>query len=175
MIKISSFHFSEHTLYGQPPHTLTRTRTCPNNHAAADLIFIVGHCFRLPLIVCSGDCDGIINFADPYCDCRPLLLLWYIFDEKENSIIQMISHLGYCSKSISSVLLAGNQIEIHIVLYQKRFFFVIAANCRSIVSIISCVILLRKLKVNHHGSILFRNRLKSWLQWWFTAANIDDI
>lgn len=73
--------FSEHTFVRPTTHTLTRTtrthaRTCPNsNHAAADLIFIVGHCFRLPSFVCSGDCDGIINFADPYYDCRLLLLL----------------------------------------------------------------------------------------------------
>lgn len=68
MIKISSFHFW---------NILRMTDTAEHTHAAElfkqsehrpmrSILIFIGHCFRLPLIVCSCDCDGIINFASSH-------------------------------------------------------------------------------------------------------------
>lgn len=59
--------FSEHTLYDRHGRTHTHAselfKQSEHQHAVDFNIYYIGHCFRLPLIVCSCDCDGIINFA----------------------------------------------------------------------------------------------------------------
>lgn len=167
--------FSEHTFVRPTTHTLTRTtrthaRTCPNsNHAAADLIFIVGHCFRLPSFVCSGDCDGIINFADPYYDCRLLLLLWYIFDEKENSIYKWFPICAIVPSQFLLYYWTGNKIEIHVVLYQNCLFLsskqIVARSYQSSA----------KIKSQSSRPNLVQKSTKKLLTVCSEAANIDDI